>query len=334
VAVAIVIHDDAPDLPECLHALARQTRPAVEVVVVDCASNDGGPAVARRLGVELGLPLAVRELGENRGFAGGMNAAIAASNAPWVLTLNADARLGPAYLERLLARAARHPELRIGALTGRLLRFAASDRPDVVDACGMYLTRTWRHLDRSAGEVDRGQHQTAERVFGGTGAATLFRRAALADVAFADGAVFDPDFFTFREDAELAFRLQTRGWEAIYEPAAEARHRRSNLPERRRLMPQRINLHTLKNRYLLRFYHQTLGNAVRTLVPTLGRDLGAFAWVLLRERPSLAAYSWLWQHRDQIGAKRAWIQSRRSVPPSAIDRWFRHRALALPAGPS
>jgi GT2 family glycosyltransferase len=34
-------------------------------------------------------------LRENRGFAGGMNAAFAAASAPWLLTLNADALPAP-----------------------------------------------------------------------------------------------------------------------------------------------------------------------------------------------------------------------------------------------
>ena len=41
---------------------------------------------------------------ENLGFAAGMNAAIARTEAPFVLTLNADARPAPDYVTRLLAR--------------------------------------------------------------------------------------------------------------------------------------------------------------------------------------------------------------------------------------
>jgi GT2 family glycosyltransferase len=191
----------------------------------------------------------------------------------------------------------------------------------MLDACGMILTRNWRHLDRGSGEVDRGQWSTADRVFGATGAASLFRRAALDDVAV-EGEIFDSRFHSFREDAELCFRLRERGWEVIYEPAAVCEHRRFNLPERRSAMPAAVNLHSLKNRYLLRLYHQTAGNLLRTLLPTLVRDLAALGWVVLRERSSLAAYAWLWRHRREIRRRRRLIQERRTVPPAAIDRWF------------
>ncbi|HEY0553161.1 MAG TPA: glycosyltransferase family 2 protein, partial [Thermoanaerobaculia bacterium] len=214
-----------------------------------------------------------------------------------------------------------HPETHVGALTGRLVRPSLGGRPATLDACGMILTRNWRHLDRGSGEVDRGQWSTADRVFGATGAASLFRRAALDDVAV-EGEIFDSRFHSFREDAELCFRLRERGWEVIYEPAAVCEHRRFNLPERRSAMPAAVNLHSLKNRYLLRLYHQTAGNLLRTLLPTLVRDLAALGWVVLRERSSLAAYAWLWRHRREIRRRRRLIQERRTVPPAAIDRWF------------
>jgi len=327
VAVCIVTHNAAPDLPGCLEAVARLMHRPLSVVVVDCASSDGSLEAARASAAVLPADISAQvvDLGENLGFAGGMNAAIGLTDAPFVLSLNADARPEPDFLTRLLARIEEHPELRVGAVTGRLVR------PDGrLDACGMRLIRTWRHLDRGSGEADHGQYSVPERVFGATGAASLFRRAALDDAAVPPispippetSEIFDPRFHSFREDAELCFRLRERGWEILYEPAAVAEHRRFNLPERRAAMPAFVNYHSLKNRYLLRLYHQTAGNLLRTLVPTLLRDLLAFGYVLLRERSSLAAYGWLWRNRADILRRRRLIQARRTVPANAIDLWF------------
>ncbi len=329
VAVLMVIHDDAHDLPPCLAAVAALDPAPEELWIADCASSDDGVATARAHWPS-GIAGEVLELGENRGFAGGMNAAFAASTCDWVLTLNADARPAPDYLERLLALAESQPTLQPGAVTGRLVRFAVPEEPRRLDACGIYLTPTWRHLDRGSGAVDQGQFSTPQRVFGGTGAATLFRRDALLDVSFPGGEVFDGSFHTFREDAELCFRLQVLGWDVLYAPAARAEHRRFNLPQRRSAIPARFNYHSLKNRYLIRAYHQTFGNFLWTLPATLFRDLAALVWVLLRERTSLAAYHWLWQHRTSILARRRWLRKRRRRPGRALDRWFLRRALPLP----
>src|SRR5436305_7246377 len=149
VAVCIVTHDSAADLPGCLESLAALDHRPLEIVVVDCASRDGSPEAARTHAPQ-GIPCQVVELGENLGFAGGMNAALARTRAPFVLTLNADARPSPGFVTRLLARAA-HPGLRVGAVAGRLVRPAQTGKPQILDACGMRLTRAWRPFDRRSG---------------------------------------------------------------------------------------------------------------------------------------------------------------------------------------
>ncbi len=324
VAVAIVTHESAADLPSCLAAVGRLEHRPLELILVDNSSRDCSAEVARRLAPP-DLPCRIETFAENRGYAAGVNRALAASDAPWVLILNPDAQLTPDFLDRLFARFDALPRERVGALTGRLLRPGAPAR---LDACGMRLTLTWRHLDRGSDELDRGRWTRPERVFGATGAATLFRRAALVDVAI-DGEAFLEEFHTFREDAELAFRLRERGWEVLYEPTARAVHRRTNLPRRRREMLRAVNFHSLKNRYLLRAYHQTLLNLVLTLPWAAARDLGALAYVMLFERSSLAAYRWLWENRRHITARRRAVQSRRTASTWQVDRWFWRRGAPL-----
>ncbi|MCG8461829.1 MAG: glycosyltransferase, partial [Holophagales bacterium] len=119
VAVLIVTHDSAEDLPECLAAVVAQEHRPLELVVTDCASTDDSLIVARRADLA-DVPVRVLELGENRGFAGGMNAALAETDAPFVLSLNADACPDPGFVGHLLDRAQENP--RSAAVTGRLIR--------------------------------------------------------------------------------------------------------------------------------------------------------------------------------------------------------------------
>ncbi|HEX5760113.1 MAG TPA: glycosyltransferase, partial [Thermoanaerobaculia bacterium] len=316
------------DLPACLAAVGALDHRPLELIVVDCASRDGSPEVARAA-ASADVPLMAVALADNRGFSGGMNEAFARTAAPYVLTLNPDARPHPPFVTRLLARleAPLAGGARAGAVAGRLLR-PGREGTVRLDACGMYLSPAWRHFDRGSGALDRGQHPRAERVFGATGAASLFRREALLDAAV-EGEVFDPRFHTFREDAELCFRLRERGWEVLYEPEATAEHRRTVVPERRAALPREVNYHSLKNRYLLRLYHQTAFNFLWTLPFTLSRDLLALAYVLLRERSSLPAYAWVWRQRRALWQRRRAIQGRRRVPARAIDGWFLRRGAPL-----
>lgn len=185
-----------------------------ELVILDCASRDGS-AEAARAHAPASIPTAGRVLEENRGLSGGMNEAVTASTAPLFLSLNADARPEPSFLRDLAVRAEHHPP--VGAVTGRLIRPAAGGAR-LPDACGRYLTQSWRHLNRESDEPDRGQYALAERVFGATGTASLLRLQALLDVAV-DGDRFLPEFHSLREDAELCLRQRERGWEVRNEPA-------------------------------------------------------------------------------------------------------------------
>ncbi|MEO8276962.1 MAG: glycosyltransferase [Thermoanaerobaculia bacterium] len=338
VAVVMVTYESAADLPRGLAAVGRLDPAPAELVVVDCASTDGSAAVARA-SAPPGIRAQFLPLAENVGFAAGMNRAVALATAPYLLTLNADTELSPDFLAPLVARLESPHGRRFAAVTGRLLRersdVPGDTEPRRLDACGMRLSWTWRHFDRGSGEADRGQFSAAELVFGATGAATLWRRAALADVALEEPhgpQIFDERYHSFREDAELAFRLRERDWEIVYEPLAVATHRRRVLPERRAALPAAVNLHSLKNRYLLRLDHQTAGNFLWTLPATLLRDAAALAWVLLRERSSLPAYGWLWRNRRELVAHRRRVQRRRTAPARAVGRWFLRVGAPLPTG--
>ncbi|MEM6792344.1 MAG: glycosyltransferase family 2 protein [Acidobacteriota bacterium] len=324
VAVCLVTYNSADDLAECLEAVAAQDYRPLEVVIADCGSDDRSVEIARRVDLGTGLPKTVLPLGENRGFSGGMNACLVACRAPFTLALNADARPSGDFVSRLVERCLAAAD--VAAVTGRLTRPAAAGEPRRLDACGMYLTSTWRHLDRGSGELDAGQYSEPEEVFGATGAATLYRRSALDDVAFPAGEVFCELFHSYREDAELCFRFAERGWRVIYEPSAVAEHRRRVVPANRRRVPDSINRSSLKNRYLLRAYHQTLGNAWRTALPCLSRDVLALLYVLARERSSLGAYGFLWRHRREVLRRRRFLKERRTA---SVEAWFTRRSRPI-----
>ncbi len=70
------------------------------------------------------------------------------------------------------------------------------------------------------------------------------------------------------------------------------------------------NLHSVKNRFLLRINNETAGHFAATCLPTLARDLIVLAACLTVERSSLPAFSWLWRNRRRLWAKRREIQDK------------------------
>src|SRR6267143_1334567 len=141
-------------------------------------------------------------------------------------------------------------------------------------------------LVRGADQIDEGQFESAEDIFGASGAAALFRRTALDDVAIGDQ-YFDEDFFAYREDADLAWRCRLLGWNSIYVPSAIARHRRFVTPERRDQLPKEINYHSVKNRFLLRINNMSGNMYWRHFWSITKREAAVVGYVLLRERSSI-----------------------------------------------
>jgi hypothetical protein len=121
---------------------------------------------------------------------------------------------------------------------------------------------------------------------------------------------------------DLAWRLRGRGWTAFCEPRALAWHRRRNLPERRRLMNPLANLHSVKNRFLLRINNAGKEHLRATFPATFPRDVLVVGGCLTVERTSFEALRWLAKNRERLLAKREEIRKARTVPDSALLRWF------------
>ncbi len=328
-SVVVVSHDHADTLPACLGAVAGLDPPPVAAVAVDNASSDGSP---ERIESWHGkLPLRLLRLTSNTGYAAASNLGIRATDTPWVLSLNPDCAPRRDFVARLLAAVDGRPERdRIGSVTGRLLRASGPGlAPEpILDAAGMVVTSSGRHFDRGAGEPAPGRFASPAWVFGGTGAATLYRRRALDDVAYPDHEVFSEVFFAYREDAELAWRLQWRGWAALYVPEAEAAHRRTFRPEAGRRGHSTINRHSVRNRFLLRAHCADLGWHLACFPWWLVRDLAVVGACLTVEPGSLGALAEVWQLRREAARRRRWVMDRRTAASRQVRRWFRRRGWA------
>ncbi|HJW15294.1 MAG TPA: glycosyltransferase family 2 protein [Thermoanaerobaculia bacterium] len=305
VSIIVVAHDDEADLPVSVGSALAQSGVTVEVLVVDNDSRDGSCDAVRRVRGSVHL----HEVKENIGFAAAMNLGIARSTGRYILALNPDCRLEPDFAAVLAERLDRRRDL--GSASGRLLRAQGPDLAPTgqLDSAGIYRTTTGRHFDRGSGESAGGRYLAEEEVFGASGAAGFYRREALESARISTG-VFDSDFFLYREDADLSWRLQNLGWKCLYVPSAVAYHRRRNLPERRRRMSPLVNLHSVKNRFLLRINNQSASEFAATLLPTLARDLVVLGACLTIERSSLPAFSWLWKNRKRLWAKRREIREK------------------------
>jgi GT2 family glycosyltransferase len=236
----------------------------------------------------------------------------------------------PNFIQALADAGQFHPKT--GTVCGKLLAIRASfDLPDqpLVDSTGIYFTPMLRHLDRGSQEIDNGHYLNHEFVFGATAAAALYRRSMIDDIAI-DGEFFDPDFFVYREDADVAWRAQLLGWRCIYTPHARGYHVRNVLPGNRRALPPVINMHSVKNRYLMRMKNITGDLYRKNWLSITGRDLVVIGCCLVREQSSLKAFWYIARNWKRVMAKRREIMSRKRVDDAYISHWFNYEPVSAP----
>jgi GT2 family glycosyltransferase len=310
VSVVIVTWNSAPFLRRCLAALAAQTYSQLELIHVDNASADDSVALVGAV--------ASRQIinDTNLGFSAAVNQGVRIANGEFALLLNPDAFLEPDYVSSLIAALTGEG---FGMATGKLLQADTK----LVDSKGIRMTRSGRHFDIEQGRPDT-RHPTPDtrhEIFGVSGAAAMYRMSFVRDVTVG-GEFLDEDFFTFREDADVAWRGRLFGWRALYVPDAVAYHVRTVTPEKRRALSAVTNMHGVKNRFLLRLKNEGLYLAIRNAPFELTRDLMVIAATLTIERSSLPALTWLWKNRRRIMEKRRAIQSRRRVSDRELAGWF------------
>jgi len=326
VSVTIVTYNSRQYLEACLQSIFEQNYRPLEIVVVDNGSMDGTRGFLSRFEDRM----RVEYNDGNMGFAAAQNQAIARSSGDWVLVLNPDVVLLPGVIEQLV-EAGRIDE-KAGTVCGRVLAIGRDLKPPenpLIDTAGIYFTEAMRHFDRGWHEPDDGRFRKMEYVFGASAAAALYRREMIADIS-EGGNFFDPDFFAYREDADVAWRAQLLDWRCLYTPAAVGYHVRSVGPGNRHAVPAVINMHSVKNRFLMRTKNMTGGVFRRFCRQMIARDLLVIGGTLLLEQKSLPAFWRFAACLPRALRSRRWIMSRRRATDENLAQWFSSRPSTQP----
>ncbi|MGJ5814192.1 glycosyltransferase family 2 protein [Paludibaculum fermentans] len=327
VSVTLVTYNSGRYIKRCLESVLAQKGPQIEIVVVDNNSTDGTRDILERYEDRC----LILYNSSNSGFAAAQNQAIQLSRGDWVLTLNPDVLLMPYFIQALLE--AGRLDNRIGTVCGKLLTMSPDfdiDAKPRVDSTGIYFTPNLRHLDRGSLEIDNGHYLKREYVFGATAAAALYRRSMIDDISI-DGEFFDTDFFVYREDADVAWRAQLLGWRCLYTPYARGYHVRAVLPGNRRALPKQINMHSVKNRFLMRIKNMTGDLYRKHWLSITARDLVVVSCCLVYEHYSLRAFGKVMQSWSRVWSKRSEIMARRRVTDEYMAGWFHYNPVSRPA---
>ncbi|MBI4995118.1 glycosyltransferase family 2 protein [Candidatus Peregrinibacteria bacterium] len=321
-------------LKPCLDSIFALNFQEKEIIFIDNASTDNSVEFVLKhyvVGAD-GKPL-VRVIAnkENSGYAGGANQAVKVSDGDFVMVLNPDIVFEPDYLDILMERLKK--DKKIGAIIGKLRKydFERGRKTNLIDSAGLLMFKNRRCVDRGQGEEDCGQYDGKEEVFGVTGACPLYRRLALKDSKIGNE-YFDSDFFMYKEDVDISWRMRLLGWKCFYEPKAVAYHGRGTgilsragvleVAAGRSKLSKSQKYYSYKNERLMRVKNELRPNVLRDFLPILWKEILMTGWILLREQFLIKSFfKFLWQLPGAL-RKRREIMARVKISANEMNKWF------------
>ncbi len=187
------------------------------IYVVDNASTDESISWVKNNFPQVKLI----QLPENKGYAGGYNAALAQVDEELVCLLNSDVQITAGWCDPMIN--AFENNNRLAAAQPKILDLNNPEFFEYAGACGGYLDslgyaycrgRIFEEL-----EEDRGQYDDVADVDWASGAALFLRVKAFEEVGG-----FDESYFAHQEEIDLCWRLQMAGYELKCIPDSNVYH--------------------------------------------------------------------------------------------------------------
>lgn len=309
ISVLVVNYRKRELLHECLEsvqaALAMVQRPG-ELIVIDNGSDDGSADL-----VSASHPTArLVESVENEGFAPAVVRGTELARGEWLALVNNDARIEPDVLMLLLAAGQSDPA--VGIVTAQV-RFA--DHPETINTTGLEIDNLAISYDRLAGcSVEAASGERAIEVFGASACVAMYRISMLRAIGG-----FDPSFFAYMEDADVAWRARMAGWRCLYEPRAVAFHHGSaTLGEASRRKYELVG----RNRVRLIAKNATRSHLLRWGWAMVLYDLAYVIFVALTDHTFAPVYGRLHGIRDWPRYRASGAAGRRPIKLAGSRGWF------------
>lgn len=352
ISVNLLLYKPGAYLGPCLASILAQSYDNFELLIIDNNSGDGTAKrvkemidEAQKAGQKIPFhKIIVNET--NTGFAAGQNQGIRESKGELVAMVNQDVVLDGDFLKQA---AEAFDSEKIGSLQAKILRLKIEGvnflKTDIIDTTGLVVLKNRRIIARGQGRQDGGQYDKGEEIFGVDGAAPVYRRAALEDAKLGAqiynrikdsdkfGEYFDEDFYMYKEDVDLAWRLRLLGWSAYYSPLAIAWHARTSGDSEARnyfaIIKERLKIgqfakyFSFKNQRLMQIKNEQGSLFWRQLPYWLPKEIVSWVYVILFEHYTWQAMKELFKQAPRAWKKRKMIMARKKVSAKEIRRWFK-----------
>ncbi|MDP9728098.1 glycosyltransferase family 2 protein [Alicyclobacillus tolerans] len=223
VQVQMVTYNHENWIERTLLSILHQTYPLIRILVIDNNSSDQTVSKIHALFPDIEVIENQRNIGysaaHNLGFQNALE-----SDIEWVMTINPDVELLPDYVEKIMYRIHDFPDA--GGFTGKLLRGKENPDNQIIDSTGLVKGPFFHVFDRGANCKDSPSNSSSNEVWGVCGAAAIYFLPMFMDIQMWNGNYFDESFFIYKEDVDVCWRSQIRGWKFYYIADAVAYHNR------------------------------------------------------------------------------------------------------------
>lgn len=325
VVVSLVTWNAEKYLIDLMISIEKQVFKNFELIIVDNGSSDGTVAFFEKKYPEIRLI----KNEKNLGFAKGHNQGIQKTQSDYILILNQDVILEDDFLAYLVKFMDENP--RVAAATGKILKLKDNEKTNFIDSVGQKIFKSHQVIELRAGEEDKGQFDKARPVFGISATAAFYQRTALEEVKTGNE-YFDDDFFSYKEDIDLNYRLRLAGREIWYLPQAIAYHKRSaksvqkgaqwSTINYRQKKNEFINFHSYKNHWFILIKNLTFYNLFWCFPYIFVYELIKFLYILFFEPKTLKVIPLIFKKLPTMIRKRKIIMKQKKISNKELFGWF------------
>lgn len=286
VSIIILTYNSQRHLQTLFTSLAKQTYQPIEIIVVDNASQDTTVNWIQQQTI-LKIDQLIANT-TNDWYCKGNNAGIRVAKGEYILFCNDDVALEPTFVQHLVKTMV--ADATIGMAGGKLLKLTKSSEQPIIDTAGLIVYRSRRVINRGENEIDQGQYNETKQVFGISGAVMMVSRKAISLVQN-KGQFFDEDYVAYKDDMDVSWRMHLAGLKIVYVHNAVGYHARTiqhSTLGQRTTKPQIIRGYSYRNHLWTLIKNETWSTFLLAAPWIITYELSKFAYLLIRERATLA----------------------------------------------
>ncbi|OGH60063.1 MAG: hypothetical protein A2725_00230 [Candidatus Magasanikbacteria bacterium RIFCSPHIGHO2_01_FULL_33_34] len=332
--VQLLVWNGEKYLPHLFESLRKQTSKDWQIFILDNGSADNSVSVIKKELANFSIPNFFEEGESNIGFSPGHNYIYEQTDTEYVLMLNQDLYLEPNCIERLISFMDKNSE--VASVSPRLMKWNINSLDhffsEYVDSLGLKVFKNRRAVDWYNGQkyenfLNTNKDKKEIEVFGVSGTLPMFRRSNINSILYDNKYIFDPDYSSYKEDVDLAYRLRSAGFKSYVVLDTCAYHDRTSdieitVIDNKKKQPEHVKYYSYRNHLMTIYKNEYLLNFILDFFWILWYEVGKFIWFLLFDRKVLKGLGDIWKFRKNLKSRRRQIIKQRKIGWYKIRTWF------------